>query len=436
MANGIGGFEVEGGAPGTSVAISSLPTFSPCFISEIDSAFSAWSAVANIQFLKVADGGQPFNTAGATGDIRIAGHLIDGPSGALAHAYYPSASAFSAGHGDMHFDVSENWTCTPGTGAIDLGIVAAHEVGHAIGLSHDDRYISPGRTALMNPFYNPSIVQGPIGDDINGAENIYGSAVGNSPDTIVNFGAAYGAWILNYGVGWTQLHWLSPEQVVTGDLDGNGIDDIIGDFGAIYGVWIRMNNTTWVQLHGLSPTHMAVGDLDNSGRDDIVLNFTDRGVWLRMNNSTWTPLDAANSSAFAIGNLDNAAGDDVVLTFPGSGVWRWMNNASWALVNALDANPIVVGDFDETSSTADNADDIGTQLRRLRHLSLPEPGLPHAGPFRPLCSDGRGRRQSRRPRRTGHRLRPCLRHLGSELQRRLEPCEHPKLAGCHPGRHQ
>ena len=64
-------------------------------------------------------------------------------------------------------------------------------------------------------------------------------------------------------MGWTEPHWLSPEQVVTGDLDGNGIDDIIGDFGAIYGVWIRMNNTTWVQLHGLSPTHMAVGDLDN-----------------------------------------------------------------------------------------------------------------------------------------------------------------------------
>jgi len=143
MANGIGGFEAEGGAPGTSVAISSLPTFSPCLISEIDSAFSAWSAVANIQFLKVADGGQPFNTAGATGDIRIAGHLFDGPSGALAHAYYPSPSAFSAGHGDMHFDVSENWTCTPGTGAIDLGIVAAHEVGHAIGLSHDDRTFRP-----------------------------------------------------------------------------------------------------------------------------------------------------------------------------------------------------------------------------------------------------------------------------------------------------
>ena len=101
----------------------------------------------------------------------------------------------------------------------------------------------------MNPFYNPSIVQGPIGDDINGAENIYGSkAIGNSPDTIVNFGAAYGAWILNYRVGWARLRWLSPEQVVTGDLDGNGIDDIIGDFGAIYGVWIRMNNTTWVQF--------------------------------------------------------------------------------------------------------------------------------------------------------------------------------------------
>jgi hypothetical protein len=357
MASGIGGLEAEGGTPGTSVAFSSLPTYSACFVTEITNAFAAWSAIANVQFMSVADGGQPFNAAGATGDIRIAGHVFDGPSSVLAHAYYPPPNGTSAA-GDMHFDIAENWSCVPGSG-IDIGIVAAHEIGHGIGLAHELRYAAPGRTALMNPFYNSALnTTLVLGDDINGAENIYGSAVGNSPDAIIDFGAGNGAWVLNYGVGWTQLHGLSPEQVVTGDLDGNGIDDIIVDFGSTYGVFIKMNNATWSQLHNASPTVMAVGDFDNSGRDDIVLNFTGSGVWQRMNNTTWLQINAADASVLAVGNIDNLAGDDVVLTFPGAGVWRRMNNSAWFQIHTVDANLIVIGDLDETSSSSDDADDV------------------------------------------------------------------------------
>lgn len=354
LANGIGGFEAEGGAPGTSVAFSSLPTYAACFLTEITNAFAAWSAIANVQFTSVADGGQPFNAAGATGDIRIAGHAFDGPSSVLAHAYYPPPNGTSAA-GDMHFDIAENWSCAPGSG-IDIGIVAAHEIGHGIGLAHEVR--TPSRTALMNPFYSPSLAPMPLGDDINGAENVYGSAVGNSPDAIVDFGAGYGAWILNYGVGWTQLHGLNPEQVVTGDLDGNGVDDIVIDFGSGVGAWVRMNNATWSQLHGLSPTRMAVGDFDNSGRDDVVLDFTGYGVYQWMNNATWVLINTANANAVAVGNLDHAAGDDLVLNFPGAGVWRRMNNATWVQIHTVDATHVVVGDLDDTSSGSDDADDL------------------------------------------------------------------------------
>ncbi len=63
---------------------------------------------------------------------------------------------------------------------------------------------------------------------------------------------------------WVGLHGISPEIMVTGDMDGNGQDDVIIDFGAALPVpiWVRMNNSSWVGLHGVSPEAMVTGDMD------------------------------------------------------------------------------------------------------------------------------------------------------------------------------
>jgi len=80
---------------GKSVAITSLPNFKVCFITVIQNAFAAWQAVSNIQFVQVDDSNTAFGAAGAVGDIRIGAHAFDGPSGTLAHAYFPSSNGGS-----------------------------------------------------------------------------------------------------------------------------------------------------------------------------------------------------------------------------------------------------------------------------------------------------------------------------------------------------
>ena len=151
---------------GSSVAISSLPGFQACFITEIMNAFAAWQAVSNIQFVQVSDSVSAFNASGASGDIRIGAHTFDGASGTLAHAYYPPPNGVS-GAGDMHFDREENWTCN--TSGIDIGIVAIHEIGHSLGLEHENTSV----TAMMDPVYNRNLT-GLQSDDVNGATAIYG----------------------------------------------------------------------------------------------------------------------------------------------------------------------------------------------------------------------------------------------------------------------
>jgi hypothetical protein len=117
MANGVSHLNAEGKSTG-NVDVRTGLGVDNCVQDEIALAFAAWSAVADIQFVEVADNGLPSNGAGAQGDIRIGAHDFDGSYGTLAHAYYPPPNGATIA-GDVHFDTGETWSCTP-AGGIDI----------------------------------------------------------------------------------------------------------------------------------------------------------------------------------------------------------------------------------------------------------------------------------------------------------------------------
>ncbi|XP_041657056.1 matrix metalloproteinase-18-like [Cheilinus undulatus] len=136
----------------------------------IQKALDVWAKVTPLRFTRIYSG---------TADIMISFgrtshgdfYPFDGPGGTLAHAFAPSNGI----GGDAHFDEDETFTFRSQTGYV-LFVVAAHEFGHSLGLSHSN---DPG--ALMYPTYsyrNPDTFVLPR-DDVKGIQSLYGS---NSDD--------------------------------------------------------------------------------------------------------------------------------------------------------------------------------------------------------------------------------------------------------------
>ncbi|XP_040906703.1 collagenase 3a [Toxotes jaculatrix] len=131
----------------------------------IEKALQVWAKVTPLRFTRIYSG---------TADIMISFgrqahgdyYPFDGPDGTLAHAFAPAPGI----GGDAHFDDDETFTFRSNTGYV-LFMVAAHEFGHSMGLSHSD---DPG--ALMYPVYsyrNPDTFVLPR-DDVNGIQSLYG----------------------------------------------------------------------------------------------------------------------------------------------------------------------------------------------------------------------------------------------------------------------
>jgi hypothetical protein len=94
---------------------------------------------------------------------------------------------------------------------------------------------------------------------------------------------------------------------VTGDVDGNGQDEVIADFGAEHGILMQMNNGNWIQLHTISPKSLAVRR-DINGQADIIVDFDCYGIWLWEDNSNWVRLHTVTSKSIVVGNVDGQSG--------------------------------------------------------------------------------------------------------------------------------
>ncbi|KFP73309.1 Interstitial collagenase [Apaloderma vittatum] len=139
----------------------------------IAKAFQLWSSVTPLRFTRLYSGQADIMisfAAGFHGDF----YSFDGPGGTLAHAYPPGNGI----GGDAHFDEDEYWTKFATYNGYSLFLVAAHELGHSLGLGHSNVF-----GALMYPIYmatdtrNYRLPQ----DDIDGIQALYETTPSETP---------------------------------------------------------------------------------------------------------------------------------------------------------------------------------------------------------------------------------------------------------------
>ena len=138
-------------------------------------AMGVWAAHAPLHFVEERDAGPPPSDMPYDGSghpqIRIGHHeTMD-----LAHGFFPATPDGRAG--DVHFSSGIPWALA--TGHWNFLEVLAHELGHALGLPHEEN-----EPALMNPFF-PQSRFGPLGTafllpaDIRAIQAVYGSGRGS-----------------------------------------------------------------------------------------------------------------------------------------------------------------------------------------------------------------------------------------------------------------
>lgn len=133
----------------------------------IKQAFDLWAGQTPLTFTQTSNRAQADIVIGWGTGEHGDGDPFDGPGDVLAHASFPNP--YDDRQVFLHFDNDERWVNSDSQN-VDLLTVAAHEIGHTLGLAHSD-----DPDALMYPSYSgPHRFLGQ--DDIAGVQSLYGVA--------------------------------------------------------------------------------------------------------------------------------------------------------------------------------------------------------------------------------------------------------------------
>jgi hypothetical protein len=144
------------------------------------------------------------------------------------------------------------------------------------------------------------------------------------------------------GGGWVKMA-PPADLIAAGDLDGDGTNDLLwskaGD-----GVWVKSSNTmTWTQLTPAAAIDMVSGDMNGDGRDDLVGNWTTGVYYKDTIGGSWIKMGPVGELIGA-GDLDGDGTGDLLWSRMGDGVWlKSSTTMSWTRISPAPAGHMDTG---------------------------------------------------------------------------------------------
>jgi len=149
---------------------------------------------------------------------------------------------------------------------------------------------------------------------------------------------------------WVKLESSPATQIAAGDLDGDGLDDLIGTWPGQPGVWVKYaDDGTWAKLDNFTPNSIAAGDVNGDGREDFLGSWNAFGVFYRSSvDGVWTKLEGSPALQISAGDLNGDGRDDLIgiwsadpgvwVKYSGSGLWVMLDSAKPGFIAAGDMN--------------------------------------------------------------------------------------------------
>jgi hypothetical protein len=193
----------------------------------------------------------------------------------------------------------------------------------------------------------------------------------------LNFGPAYGLYHYDQAGGWKQWNTVNPSLMVTVDLNGDGMDELVAafpdyglytydsangwqlintvipefmgaarngvacDFGAAFGLWYWSLANGWEQLNTVDSDKMIAADIDGDGQDELIVSFIGYGLYYYDDPGVWTPINGVIPDAMV--RYSNGVVCDYGATY---GLWSYSNSGGWVRFNTADPDKIVAVDID------------------------------------------------------------------------------------------
>jgi len=155
-------------------------------------------------------------------------------------------------------------------------------------------------------------------------------------DDLLGTWTAQGVYYRNSDDG-TWVKMATPAtQVAAGDIDGDGVDDLLGVWPAQGGVWVKYSSSgTWVRLSSTADW-ISAGDMNGDGRCDLLGTWSNQGVFYKDSaTGTWVKM-ATPATQIAAGDIDRDGMDDLLGIWPSQGgVWvKYSSSSSWARLSS------------------------------------------------------------------------------------------------------